>query len=74
MTLFDANARSKYKITKVKGDEDIIRRLLNIGFAPGCNIEILALSPFGKTVLVKIRGIKVALRQNATDCIFVERI
>lgn len=73
MTLSDVKANQRYIITAVK-DGDLRRRLLDMGFTPGCKIIALSKAPFGGTVLVCIRGINVALRKNAADSITVEGV
>ena len=71
MTLSAVKVNAEYVITEVKG-LDVKRRLLDMGFTPGCKITVSALAPFGGTVLVNIRGALIALRKNATDFITVE--
>ncbi|MCH5164643.1 MAG: ferrous iron transport protein A [Clostridiales bacterium] len=72
MTLSDVKVNAEYVITQVKGS--VKRRLLDMGFTPGCKIKVSGLAPFGGTVLVRIRGFDVALRKNATDFITVEAV
>lgn len=71
MTLSNARVNTVYVVTEIIGTT-LKRRLLDMGFAPGSKVRALRIAPFGDTVLVYIRGIEIALRKNATDCIVVE--
>lgn len=72
MTLSDIEANSECKILAVGGENK--RRLLDLGFTPGCKIKVKSVSPLGGTVLVCIRGVSVALRKNATNSIIIEAV
>ncbi len=71
MTLTNAKIDTVYVVKNIVGST-LKRRLLDMGFAPGSKIRSIRIAPFGDTVLVNIRGIEIALRKNATDCIEVE--
>ena len=72
MTLSDVKVNTEYVITEVSGQN--ARRLLDMGFTPGCRIKISGVAPLGSAVLVTIRGFDVALRDNVTNFISVEGI
>lgn len=73
MTLTDAKVNSEYRITDVKCGE-LRRRLLDMGFVPDSKIKVIGKAPFGETVLICLRGINIALRENATNSILVEAV
>lgn len=49
-------------------------RLLELGFTSGTQIGVLKKSVLGKTLLVKIRGYVIAIKQDLAKTIIVERI
>lgn len=67
----DAKINTDYVITHIGGTA-LKRRLLDMGFTQGTKIKVLRLAPLGGALLVNIRGVTVALRKNAMDCISVE--
>jgi len=72
LTLFDGEVGKNYLIKSVLGDDQRKRRLLDMGFTPKSQIRIIAVAPLKKTVLVNLRGILVALRNDATKLIELE--
>ncbi|NWF90724.1 MAG: ferrous iron transport protein A [Ignavibacteriaceae bacterium] len=48
------------------------RRILEIGFTPGQEIELMNVSTFNDPLAFSIRGTLIALRRNEADCIEVE--
>ncbi len=71
MTLLDAQVNTHYVVRKVAGSGNMRRRLLDMGFTPNCGIYVSAVAPTGGTVLVRLRGFSVALRENAASLISV---
>jgi Fe2+ transport system protein FeoA len=47
------------------------RRLMDLGFVPGAEIERLLDAPLGGTIAFRIRGTVIALRDDQTDQIEV---
>lgn len=48
------------------------RRILEIGFTPGEEIQLINSSIFNDPLAFSIRGTLIALRRNEADCIKVE--
>jgi ferrous iron transport protein A len=48
------------------------RRILEIGFTPGQQIELMNSSFFNDPLAFSVRGSLIALRRNEADCIKVE--
>jgi Fe2+ transport system protein FeoA len=48
------------------------RRILEIGFTPGQEIELINSSMFNDPMAFSVRGTLIALRRNEADCIKVE--
>ena len=61
-----------YKIKKVGGDEKILRRFLELGFAIGVKIKIVSKSLQKKVCLIEIRGYLLSIRTNLLSEIYVE--
>ncbi len=69
MTIMNARPDKVYKVQNVLGSGHEKRRLLDMGFTPGCPIYVAHTAPFGGTVLVGLRGFLVALREDAASLI-----
>lgn len=50
------------------------RRLLDLGFLPGAEVEVAMLSPWGDPTAYWIKGSKVALRKEDASRIVIRRI
>ena len=59
-------------IKQVSGFES--RRLLEIGFTPGVNIQLIRSAPLGFPIEVKIRGYLLALRKPEAQSVEVEPV
>ncbi len=69
MTLKDAETDKKYKIKQIAGDLFLHRRLLDMGFTPNTDVFLMTKAPLKDTFLVGIRGIFIALREDAAKLI-----
>ncbi|MCI8413894.1 MAG: ferrous iron transport protein A [Clostridia bacterium] len=69
MTLTHAKANTVYNVLAVAGAGNTRRRLLDMGFTPACKLFVAATAPTGGTVLVRLRGFSVALREDAASLI-----
>lgn len=72
MKLSDAEVGEKYIVSGVYSDNDMRRRILDIGITVGSKIESLFASPFGEPVAYGIRGAVIALRREESEKITVE--
>jgi Fe2+ transport system protein FeoA len=59
--LYQLNIGERAKIKSLADNSDY---LMEIGFTPGQEIEILAKSPFGGPISISMRGTSIALRQS----------
>lgn len=59
-------------IKKINANENIKRRLLDIGLTPGTEIECSLSSPSGNPKAYFIRGTLIAIRNEDTNNIIVE--
>ena len=60
-----------YKFISAFCDEKLVRRLLEMGFMPGENIEIITNSGSRGSIMVKVKGSKIALSNKIAEKIFV---
>lgn len=65
---------SKCKVTFLKADGSIRRRLLDLGIINGTEIESISKSPSGNLVAYLIRGAVIALRSDDASKVMVENI
>jgi ferrous iron transport protein A len=73
MTIADLKTGDKAIITKVDWNHPSSYRILEYGFTPGQNIEIINKSIFNDPIAVLLRGTLIAIRKNDAVCIVVER-
>ena len=62
----------KVVIKNIDSSHPSSRRILEIGFTPGQEIELINSSVFDDPLAFSIRGTLIALRRNEADCIKVE--
>ena len=61
-------------VTKVEGDRDLRRRLMEMGICTGTKVEVLRRSPFGDPIELKLRGYCLSLRGEQAKCVSVSVI
>ena len=74
MYLSDMNVGDKAVVKKLIADENIKRRLLDIGLINGTKVECVLKSPFNDPMAYLIRGAIIAIRKNDCDKIEVEKV
>ena len=75
MTTLDQLAKGQVaKVKKVLGNGALRRRLMDMGFTEGEQIEMVRTSPFGDPVEYKIRGYALTLRKSEGQSIEIELI
>jgi len=62
----------KVVIRNIDSSHPSSRRILEIGFTPGQEIEMVNSSVFNDPLAFSIRGTVIALRKHEADCIIVE--
>ncbi len=73
MKLTDTDLDKTYIVTEVPDNNDLLRRILDIGIIKGTKVERLFSSPFGDPTAYRIKNSVIALRSNESDKIFVEQ-
>lgn len=66
-----SNLKSGYRgiISDIDSHSEQNRYLLEMGFTPGEELEVLSVSPFGGPLSVRIRGTVIALRRKEAESI-----
>lgn len=72
MNLSNIPAGVHAKVTAVKGDGFITRRLMEMGVVPGVSVRMVKSAPFGDPVEVRLLGYSLAIRKNEAEAIEVE--
>jgi Fe2+ transport system protein FeoA len=58
-------------VTKVEADRELRRRLMEMGFCQGTQVEVIRRSPFGDPIELKLRGYCLSLRDEQAKCVSV---
>ena len=61
----------KVKIDEIDDQHPSSRRIIEIGFTPGQEIELVNKSVFNDPLAFSVRGTIIAIRKNEADCIKV---
>ncbi|MEJ2193654.1 MAG: ferrous iron transport protein A [Ignavibacteriaceae bacterium] len=61
----------KVKINEIDISNPSHQRILEIGFTPGQEIELVNISAFNDPIALSIRGTLIAIRKKEADCIIV---
>lgn len=61
----------KVKICDIDSTNPSFRRLLEVGFTPGQEIQLVNTSAFSDPMAFAVRGTLIAIRKNEADCIIV---
>ena len=70
-TAAQLNFGEKVIINDIDSSHPSSRRIIEIGFTPGQEIELLSASFFNDPLAFSIRGTVIAIRKNEADCIKV---
>jgi len=71
-TLSDLNIGKKAIVKKIKSNDSIRRRFLDIGLTKGTEVEAVLLSPSKDPIAYFIRGALIAIRREDAKNILVE--
>lgn len=73
MTLDLLQTRAIGTVVRVEGDDAIARRLSDLGFWPGTEVELVRRAPLGDPIQLSLRGFRLALRKSEARRVVVER-
>ena len=60
------------KVTAIGGDDDVVRRLMDLGLIRGTTLEMVRRAPLGDPLEVRLRGFMLTLRRSEAEHITVE--
>ena len=72
MTLTNLPIGETAEILAVNGDNEITRRLMEMGVVPGVAVRVIKSAPFGDPLEVRVRGYHLAMRKSEADTIEVQ--
>jgi len=61
-------------VVSVGGDRELKRRLLEMGFCNGAQVEVLRRAPLGDPIEFRLRGYCLSLRDEQAACIEIELV
>ncbi|GBD87764.1 ferrous iron transport protein A [bacterium BMS3Abin03] len=70
-TAAELKSGEKVTINDIDSSNPSYRRILEIGFTPGEEIELIRKSAFNDPLEFAVRGTLIALRKKEADCIIV---
>lgn len=71
-TLAELAPGERGKVTKVAGDAEAARRLMEMGLMRGITVEVMRVAPLGDPLEVRVRGFMLTLRKAEAEHIEVE--
>ena len=60
------------KVSRVGGEAEAVRRLMDLGLIRGTTIEVVRTAPLGDPIEVRLRGYMLTLRRAEAEYITVE--
>ena len=72
MTLGEAKVGSTVTVTKIEGDGEYKRRIMDMGITKGSEIYIRKVAPLGDPVEITVRGYELSVRKNDAQCVQVK--
>ena len=71
MTLANLQIGAEARVTNIKGNNAITKRLMEMGVVPGVSVKVIKSAPFGDPIQVLVRGYNLAMRKSEADAIEV---
>lgn len=72
ISILDLKEHNRGKVSFIRGDYNVIRRLLDMGITIGAIISVIKVAPLGGPVEVAVRGSKLAIGHDIASNVFVE--
>jgi ferrous iron transport protein A len=70
--LSDLSPGDRGRVTRMGGDPEALRRLMEMGLMRGTAVEVVRRAPLGDPLEVKVRGFMLTLRRSEAEHIEVE--
>ena len=74
MTLKEAKVGSTVRVTKLRGEGPVKRRIMDMGITKGQEIYVRKVAPLGDPVEINIRGYELSVRKADCEMIDVEPV
>ena len=74
LSLTNADCNGIYRIKQFQAQDVADRRLIDLGFVEGTELEVLGKAVMKTTLAVKIRNSTICIRRAQADRIFIERV
>lgn len=71
-TLDDLKPGESATVASVEGENQIARRLMEMGVVPGSRVSLVKSAPFGDPIEIRVRGFNLAIRREEARQILVE--
>ncbi len=71
-SLVDLKERNRGRVVSIRGNNKVIRRLLDMGITPNAIIKIIKVAPLGGPVEISVRDSNLALGRSIASNVFVE--
>jgi len=72
-TLNELPVGQRATVIAVRGEAEVRRRLLEMGFCNGVEVEVLRRAPLGDPIEFRLRGYCLSLRDEQAKCVKVKR-
>ena len=70
-TLRDAKVGETVRISKLRGEGAVKRRIMDMGITKGTDVFVRKLAPLGDPVEISVRGYELSIRKSAAEMIEV---
>jgi len=71
MNLTNLPIGTKAKVLSVNGNNQITKRLMEMGVVPGVLVRVIKSAPFGDPLEIRVRGYHLAMRKSEANAIEV---
>lgn len=71
MTLANLQIGAEARVTKIRGNNAVTKRLMEMGVVPGVAVRVIKTAPFGDPIQIRVRGYHLAMRKSEADIIEV---
>jgi ferrous iron transport protein A len=71
-SLVQAPFEENCTIADLRGEPDLTNRLRELGFHPGCVVQVLGRAPFNGPLVVQLHNSVLALRPGEAECLLIK--
>ncbi len=72
MKLTNIPSGESAKVIRISGNNQITKRLMEMGVVPGVSVRMIKSAPFGDPLEISLRGYHLAMRKSEADQIEVQ--